>query len=53
MLLPLRMWLNNSYGGNVNVKLNVNVNGKMTDREIQKTTDKMIYEIRKKLGRRI
>lgn len=45
--------VNNSYGGNVNVKLNVNVNGKMTDREIQKTTDKMIYEIRKKLGRRI
>lgn len=38
---------------NVSVSMPITVNGKMTDSEIQAATDKMVYAVRKKIGRLI
>lgn len=38
---------------NISISMPITVNGKMTDAEIEEATDKMIYAVRKKIGRRI
>lgn len=43
--------ISNSYGGDIKISMPVTVKGKMTDAEIRRMTDQMVYTVRKKVGR--
>lgn len=40
-----------AYGGDINISMPITVKGKMTDAEIRRMTDQMVYTVRKKVGR--
>ena len=43
----------NINSGDINISIPITVKGKMTDAEINRMTDKMVYTVRKKIGRMV